>query len=692
MAYLAISDFKFGMDRRRPRVSGVAGTLWTLKNAHITRGGDIERCKKFVEKFELPAGTYGMANVREQLYVFGSANLSGSMPLGVLYQRLQSPTSAAMTRILDVRVFAGQLYAVASYDDGQIHHFYNGTRVTDWDAIGDANSDVNSTAEYLATKINSSSSVKARSAANAVTVEARTAGTAFTASTATVDGGGTNDQTLTNAVVRANVAAVAEVRATGTVTITGGTFAAGENTISQVTVDGVSLLTSAINWRTSHTATAAALAQAINNNTSDHTYVASALGAVVTITAAVGTGASPNGDVVAKTVTGDVTASTANMSGGVTAVTAVAQINTLTFGGTYQATDKFTATINSIDYVVRGRAAGTGISAFTYKQRMWSVAGTLLLGSKLSTPNDWDDASSSSGDVQIDASNESDGSERLVTVGSYSSYAAVFGRNQIRLYSISTDAAEISFYQALDNTGTVAGRSVLSYGNNDVFYLDPSGIRSIRARDVLNAAYVSDVGTAIDSFVHEHLLTLASDTIERAVSVVEPVDGRYWLAIDDRIYVLSYFPTSKVTAWSYYEPGFSIQDFVRINDRLYVRGDDDTIYLYGGDTGEEYPDADEMDVEVEMPFLTADSPSKQKLLIGIDMAVSNEWFVQIRPDPNDEDVVQEIGRIHQHTFHRRHIGVAARTTHFALSLACSAAGRAVLSGLLLHFTGGEEDR
>lgn len=48
MSYLAISDFKFGMDRRRKRISGVPGTLWTLKNAHISRGGDIERAKKQV--------------------------------------------------------------------------------------------------------------------------------------------------------------------------------------------------------------------------------------------------------------------------------------------------------------------------------------------------------------------------------------------------------------------------------------------------------------------------------------------------------------------------------------------------------------------------------------------------------------------------------------------------------------------
>jgi hypothetical protein len=692
VAYLAVSDFKYGMDRRRPRVAGVSGTLYTLKNAHITRGGDIERAKKFVLKYTLPGGTHGLARVRSQLYVFGSADLAALMPLGVLYQRLISSGGGAMTRVLEVRTFSGQLYVVASFADGMIHHFYNGTRVTDWDTIAPANSNVASLAEFMASLINASPVVTAYSSANTALVEARIPGVAFTLTTATANGGANADQTLVSTVVQANVAEVTEVRASGTVTITGGSFAPDDNAITNVSVNAVNLLTAPLTWRTSNNATATALAVAIGNRTSIHGYTASAAGPVVTIRAAVGLGAIANGRVVLAPVTGDVTVGVANMAGGVTAVTAVAQINKLTFGGTYEANDVFTATINGLAYVVRGNASGMGVSAFTYKQRMWSVAGTLFMGSKLATPSNWSDTATASGYVQIDASNESEGSERLVAVGQYSNYAVVFGRSQIRLYTISTDASEISFYQSLDNTGTFAGRSVLSYGNNDVFYLDPTGIRSIRARDVLNAAYVSDVGTAIDPFVHEHLRDLATDTISRAVSVVEPVDGRYWLAVDDRIYVLSFFPSSKVTAWSYYETTFRIQDMVRDSARLYARGDDDKIYLYGGDSGEEYPGDDEQIASVELPFLSADSPGTQKMLQGMDIAISNEWLVKVLPDPNNEAITQTIGRLYKNSFHEPHIPISGRTSHFALTLECRNAGYASLSGLLVHFQGGEEDR
>jgi hypothetical protein len=72
-----------------------------------------------------------------------------------------------------------------------------------------------------------------------VLLTATTPGTAFTIAGAAVDGGGT--PTAAASTLTSNVAAVAETRATGTVTITGGTASSGINQVSQITVDGVNL-------------------------------------------------------------------------------------------------------------------------------------------------------------------------------------------------------------------------------------------------------------------------------------------------------------------------------------------------------------------------------------------------------------------------------------------------------------------
>lgn len=118
-----------------------------------------------------------------------------------------------------------------------------------------------------------------------------------------------------------NGAHTAEVKATGTLTLTTG--AAGS--VNGVTVNGVAIIDAAVPFNTSLSQTAADLADAINASQSVPEYRASAVGAVVTITAPQGMGAGANGHVVTATLT-TMTATYADMASGVTA------LNGLKFG------------------------------------------------------------------------------------------------------------------------------------------------------------------------------------------------------------------------------------------------------------------------------------------------------------------------------------------------------------------------
>lgn len=686
MPYVAIDSFRFGVDRRRPRYAAVPGTLYAGVNVHISRGGDVERAKKFVSLYTLPAGTFGLGQINGQLWVFGSADLSASMPAGVQYQRLQLG-SAVMTRVLSNRVYDNKHYVIAEFDDGNIAHFYNGTRISDLDSHASAGADANASyttlADYLARKLNASSAVKTTVSGANILVEAVVPGTAFTLSASTVDGGANNDQTATVTSLQANVVAAAEVRATGTVTVTGGSTSAGVNTIT-VSVDGVDLTGGPVNYITSNSATAAAIVVAVNNRSGVTNYTASAAGAIVTLQAAPGTGATPNGDVVSAAVTGTVTASTANMSGGSAAVAAVAQISKVAFGGTFQGADQFTLTLNGAAYVGTGRASGYGTFASVYKRRVFQTANSLLRYSELSDPSDVTDASSSSGAGSINLSNDSEGSERLVSICPYQTYLAIFSRRNVRVYDINTDAAQNTFRQELENTGTFAPRSVISYGNTDVFYLDDTGIRSLQVRDVTNAAFVSDAGSAIDPLVAEWLMTLPVAEQERAVSVIEPTDGRFMCAIGTRIFVLSFFPSSKVNAWTYYEPGFTATDFVRSRRELYAR-DATTIYLYGGKTGNVYPGANEQVPVLSLPFITAGQAPNFKRWTGVDIGATGTWKVEMLLDPNDLTKKIEIARTSGVTYGLPDVAGIGEWPMFAFDLTCTSAGAASISNLVAHF-------
>ncbi len=688
MPYLAIKDFKFGMDRRRPQVTGIPGTLWKLANGVISRGGDVERFKKFVALHALPASTHGMHGVKGELYVFGSIS-PPTVPLGVTYQQLAGVSAPAMTGILYTESFDGLVYAIAEYDDGNIYHFYDGSRITDWDALADANSEYKAVATALARKITANSSVSAKAFGSSVQIKAMVAGTAFTATATATDNGSGSTPTATRSAVTANVAGVTEVVATGTVEITGGTLSAGVNKVSQVTVNGVNLLVASVNWSSSNSATANALVVEINNNTATSGYSAIAVGAVVTISAAVGTGATPNGFAVVSTPAGNVTTTDANMAGGVTAVIAVAQVDKVVIGGSsFDAVDMWEVTVAGATYKCTGRAAGMGRSLFVQKGRVYSTARSLVQYCKLNDATNWNDSTSSTGSGFINISREQEGALELTGIADYNGKAAIFSRDNVVIYQFDADSDLIAIQAFLANTGTKAPRAVVPYGNRDVYYLDGTGIRSIRTRDGYDSAFISDVGSALDPFIETEVATLDDDILARAPAVVDPDTGRYLLALDDRLIILSYFPSSKITAWSYVDPGFSITDMVRTDRRVYARSGD-TIYLLGGEANDAYPNANELNCVLETPFMDAKDPAEIKDLTGVDMALSNDWLVEILVDPNDITKVVTAGVINKTTYSLDRIVIPGRTALVAFRLTCSAAGAATVSNVAIHFEGDE---
>ena len=124
----------------------------------------------------------------------------------------------------------------------------------------------------------------------------------------TIDGTG-NSSIVTD---RTPVAAAA----TATVTLTGG--AAGS--VDMITVDGVNIMSGSVAFTTNLSTTATAVAANINAYASTPEYTAAAVGAVITISAAVGAGSDPNGYQLVVTTT-TITATDTDMSGGSFALT-----------------------------------------------------------------------------------------------------------------------------------------------------------------------------------------------------------------------------------------------------------------------------------------------------------------------------------------------------------------------------------
>ena len=391
----------------------------------------------------------------------------------------------------------------------------------------------------------------------------------------------------------------------------------------------------------------------------------------------------PNGFVVTAPVSGDVTASVTNMAGGGDGLTNVAQQWTAIVSGTFESADKFTITLNGSDFVTSGASASLGTTATTFKKKVYSLTGSLMHFSAINTPSSF---GTGTGAGFINLSNQDSGSETLNGIGKYQGNLALFSRGAIQIQFVDVDENLNQHLHTIEGTGSRAPHSITQFGNTDVFYLDElSGIRSIKARDSSNAPVIDDVGVSVDTHVLDYLDTLTEQQTIDARGFIAS-DGRFWLTVGTRIYIYSVFKSSKVSAWSYYSPGFEISGHAVIGNKVYVRSGD-TIYLYGGDAGTTYPSSAETPVIAQLPYMDVGKPAHYKTVGALDIGALNTWGVEILTDPNDDTVGSSSVDLTDVTYSGDKEGSDdIRATHFGLRLTCSAAGNAELYNAVVHYT------
>lgn len=791
MPYIVIEDFRAGYDKRRPAIAAAPGSLQKIVNAHITRGGDIEKRKAFVSTYTLPAGTFGFAELSENLYVFGSAADPG-VPVGVNYQRLQHPDGLAMTGIRGWSLFQGKLYVVAEFSNGDVLHFYDGVVVGDWinGVVRSSFTNNDGIASELADLINASEAdVTAIAAGSVVTVTSNT-NNQFEFDTFVENvSGGTDDQTLVASTVQEAVLDLEETRATCSFQVVAGERDPGVCEVQNIRVNGVSIIgTSDIDWTGTNEYTAQLIADAINAHTSNPNYEADAEGNTVIITASEETGAEPNGYELEVTVgekfivnigsfeitggstgsytnlaidgsniaTTDVAWATSNtatasaiatqiradsttytavaigqvvyvgrltstsgtpnnltlrvtqsgdlaiggtagtyesqinttltpMSGGTEAVSGQPQITTFTVGGTFEVGDKFTVTIGEYDIGATSVSGEKVEAVLTHQQKVYALFGSVLGFSGVAEPTLW--GSTVTGAGQIDMSTQAEGSELLTALTVYQSELAVFARRTIQREFVDVDPSQNTLLQTINNFGTIAPDSVVSFGESDVFFLADNGVRSLRARDSSNTAAISDIGTPIDTVIIDLLNSLTDEQIGNAQGIIEPEDGRYLLSINNRVFVFSFFPVSKISAWSEYDLGFTVDQWAVAGSRLYARSGD-TIYLYGGADNATY---DASKVEITTPFIDGRKGAEFKNWTAYDVALQGEWtlFYALDPneDPTDANNHIEIGTVSKTSYHLARHGLSENSPYLSLSFTHEKAEPAILTNVALHYNG-----
>jgi hypothetical protein len=321
---------------------------------------------------------------------------------------------------------------------------------------------------------------------------------------------------------------------------------------------------------------------------------------------------------------------------------------------------------------------------YTYRTKVYGLNGSLLRFTAINDPTKWN---SGTGYGFINLANHSAGSDNLVGLEVFQGNMAMFSRRAVQIWTLNEDPTKNVQQQVLRNTGTRVSGSVQAYGDVDVFYLDESGVRSVRARNVSNSGFVNDIGTPIDQYIRDYITSIPAATLEAGQACIEPTDGRYWLAIGTKIFVFSYFPSGKISAWTTYEPGFTTDKFAVIDDKVYARSGN-TIYLYGGDNGTVY---DNSRVTVRLPFMSGGKPSMNKQLRGIDIASSGTWEVNLLVDPRDETRMVRLGRLSGITYQDLFAMGSAYTPYLAPEFVSDDNTPCSLSYITMYFEGGSDN-
>lgn len=374
-----------------------------------------------------------------------------------------------------------------------------------------------------------------------------------------------------------------------------------------------------------------------------------------------------------------------NFEGGATSTAGVGKQVAITVSGTPQTGDKFNIKLGNTNFGFVGKPTGRVTALETLKDKVYAGAGSILFYSAIAAPTKWDFTVDTGAGFNNMANNTS-GAEKITGLAKYQGNLAVFSRWATQIWFMDPDPVGNRQLQVLDNIGALAARSIVSVGDIDVFFLSDTGIRSLRARDSSNAAFVSDIGTPIDPLVIETLRAYTDEEKAAACSAVEPEDGRYWLAIGGHVYVFSYFAGAKVSAWGRYIPPSPVRWLAVQAGRVYARCDDDSLLLLGGANNDEY---DDTSVLVITPFMDARQPGTHKEIAGIDLGIEGEWEVDIALDPGNPDAYERIAQIDRPTYAMERITVDGITSHFKLRLRSRGSGYARLSNVAVHYNGVE---
>lgn len=396
------------------------------------------------------------------------------------------------------------------------------------------------------------------------------------------------------------------------------------------------------------------------------------------------------------------------MQGGVTAVAGVGDNFLFTFGGVWAQRDTYTVTLTDQTTAVQTQVGAgfiTGVLptfCLTYGNKVYILGGATTYCSAVALPTVFNNPNAT-GNGFVAMSDWFSTSENLVAIAPYQGRLAFFSRHTVQIWGVSPLIVNWQQIQVLQNIGTMAPLSVQPVGDLDVMFLSDTGVRSLKVHDSSLNAFVNDTGSPIDKLIQTAFLA-SGDHGASACGVVDPESGRYILYLQGTIYVFSYYPTSKILAWSTYLPTyqdgngvqqtFTPQKFLLSKGQVLclatIASGASVVFVLGGANHNTY---DNCTATVIFPFFDSKTPGTWKQSTGIDVVVQGAWSIYGSMDYLSGQYTK-IADVVNPTADLGTIGFTGQGTHISLKVTTNAATGLptipTLSSALWHYELGNE--
>ena len=315
------------------------------------------------------------------------------------------------------------------------------------------------------------------------------------------------------------------------------------------------------------------------------------------------------------------------------------EITEIHFSGIYENRDIYRLDILGKHIRKNGFADTIPTQIMVYGEKLYAASRNIVFFSAIREAMDWQERDDGDGFLSI--SSHPGGDQALSGMAVQGGGLAFFTHDHIQVWFLDPDPEFNQRVRTLFRTGCIAPKSIVEYGDENVFFLSQRGIRSLSRREMSNNPYVADLGTPIQELLIDHIAQLDPHIVQSAVAEITPDHGRYWLWLDDVVYVLSHFPENNILAWSLYRPGFRAEQLISANHRLIIRSGD-RLYRYGGESGREYDDSLPI---VQLPFLHGHHLHSRKFLKSLDFSCEGSWRLRLCTNPAQSEQGQEAGII-----------------------------------------------